>query len=232
MPRKPKPKPEPAAAAAPPPAGLVVRRVPLDSLHADPANARTHDARNLRAIADSLAEFQQVSPLVVQAGTGRVIGGNGRLEAMRAAGWPEADVVELDIGDVRAAALGIALNRTAELAGWDDTALAATLRALQSELDGDRLLAAVGYDPAELDGLLERMAADLAGQTEPRPGEPDGDPFAQDLEAAEKAFGEKSGGPVNTRIDVSIVCHTEDQPRVLDAVRNAVGHIPNAKVYA
>ena len=227
-PRKPKLKP----AAAPPPSGLVVRRVPLDSLRGDPANARTHDSRNLQAITDSLAEFQQVEPLVVQAGTGKVIGGNGRLAAMRAAGWAEADVVEVECDNVRAAALGIALNRTAELAGWDNTALATTLRALQAEVDGDRLLGAVGYEPAELDGLLERMAADLAGQTEPRLTEPDGDPFAQDAESVEKAFAEKSGGPVNTRLNISVVCHTEDQPRVLDAVRNAVGHIPNAKVYA
>ena len=59
--------------------GLTIRRVPLGDLHQDPANARAHDARNLEAIRASLARFGQAEPLVVQAGSGRVIGGNGRL---------------------------------------------------------------------------------------------------------------------------------------------------------
>ncbi len=67
--------------------GLTIQRVPLDSLHLDPANARAHDTRNLAAIEASLARFGQAEPLVVQAGTRRVIGGNGRLVAMGKLGW-------------------------------------------------------------------------------------------------------------------------------------------------
>ena len=129
--------------------GLTVVRVPVASLHTDPGNTNTHPERNLRAIADSLASFGQVEPLVVQRGTGRVIGGNGRLEAMRAAGTAEVDVVEIEIDDTRAAALGIALNRTARLAEFDDEALARVL----AELPQDLQLAA-GYDEKELSGLL------------------------------------------------------------------------------
>ena len=61
---------------------LAITRVPLDALHLDPANARAHDERNLAAIEASLARFGQAEPLVVQAGTGRVIGGIGRMAAM------------------------------------------------------------------------------------------------------------------------------------------------------
>ncbi|MCP4592832.1 MAG: ParB N-terminal domain-containing protein [bacterium] len=110
---------------------MKLQRTKLSDLHPDPANARRHDQRNLTAIAASLKEFGQVEPLVVQKGTGKVIGGNGRLTALLADGVEHADVVELDIDDTRAAALGIALNRTAELANWDDDALATTLAALQ-----------------------------------------------------------------------------------------------------
>ena len=95
---------------------LKIRRVKITELHADPANARTHGERNLRAIEDSLKSFGQVEPLVVQKSTGKVIGGNGRLEVMRRAGIEECDVVEVDVDDAKATALGIALNRTAELA--------------------------------------------------------------------------------------------------------------------
>ncbi len=57
---------------------LVIKRVPLDSLKLDPANARAHGERNLEAIVASLQRFGQAEPLVVHAPTGRVIGGNGR----------------------------------------------------------------------------------------------------------------------------------------------------------
>src|SRR5882724_7378119 len=68
---------------------MVTRRVKLSDLHTDPANARRHDARNLAAIADSIKTFGQVEPLVVQKSTGKVIGGNGRLEVLRKAGAVE-----------------------------------------------------------------------------------------------------------------------------------------------
>lgn len=87
--------------------------LPLDALHPDPSNARQHGERNLEAIRASLATFGQVEPLVIHAPTRRVIGGNGRLAAMKALGWTHADVVELDISETQATSLAIALNRTA-----------------------------------------------------------------------------------------------------------------------
>jgi hypothetical protein len=74
---------------------LAIRRVPLSELHEDLSNARAHGPENLDAIAASLARWGQAEPLVVQAGSRRVIGGNGRLAAMRKLGWTECDVVEL-----------------------------------------------------------------------------------------------------------------------------------------
>ena len=43
---------------------LKIRRVPLDSLHLDPANARVHGPENLDAMAASLKRFGQAEPLV------------------------------------------------------------------------------------------------------------------------------------------------------------------------
>jgi hypothetical protein len=40
--------------------------------------------------------------LIVQRSTGRVIGGNGRLVAMRELGWAECDVVEVSMASIRA----------------------------------------------------------------------------------------------------------------------------------
>lgn len=139
---------------------LRYRRVPIESLHNDPANVRLHPDANMRAIADSLRSYGQVEPLVVQAGTGRVIGGNGRLDAMRNLGWSEVDIVEVDVDDVRAAAIGIALNRTSELASWDDGALAALLQSLPTDVP-------TGFSEADLEELLAKLrpAEDGAADT-------------------------------------------------------------------
>ena len=130
-----------------------IKLVPIDSLVLDPSNVRTHDARNLDAITASLRRFGQAEPLVVQQATGRVIGGNGRLQAMRQLGWTECEVVELDMDDLQATSLSIALNRTAELAGWDEPALAKLLQQLKAEdsLDG------VGYSTEDLDALVQQL---------------------------------------------------------------------------
>jgi DNA modification methylase len=135
---------------------LTIRRIPLASLHADPSNARQHPERNVAAIKASLARFGQAEPLVVHKPTQRVIGGNGRLVAMRELGWTECDVVELDISEVQATALGIALNRTAETAEWHLPALGALLESLQAEdaLDG------VGFSDDELKELLDNLAGE------------------------------------------------------------------------
>jgi DNA modification methylase len=147
---------------------LTVKRVQIASLRPDPANPRTHDDRNLGAIRASLERFGQAEPLVIQASTQRLIAGHGRLEAMRALGWPECDVVELDVDNITATALGIALNRTADLSSFDLPALAALLDTLRSE----DALAGVGYSDAEIDELLADLhAGDQALIDDPGPGE-------------------------------------------------------------
>ncbi|MFY9344092.1 MAG: DNA modification methylase [Planctomycetota bacterium] len=132
---------------------LNIRTVPLDSLHLDPSNVRTHDTRNLDAISASLKRFGQAEPLVVQRQTGRVIGGNGRLQAMKQLGWTDCEVVELDLDDLQATSLSIALNRTGELAGWDEPALVQLLEQLRRE-DG---LEGVGFTTDDIDALVAQL---------------------------------------------------------------------------
>lgn len=145
---------------------LVTRRVRLDDLHADVGNVNTHPELNIRTIRDSLKQFGQVEPLIVQKGTGKVIGGNGRLQVMRDMGLAECDVVEIDASNVEATALGLALNRTAKTSTFDDVALAETLRALQSE---DYPIEAAGWTDDEVNGLLERIGKETAGPVDAEP---------------------------------------------------------------
>lgn len=151
------------------PSKLNVMRVALDDLNQDPANVRTHGEKNLMAIRGSLEQFGQVEPLVVQAGTGKVVGGNGRVDAMRSLGWTHADVVVLELTDTQATALGIALNRTGELAGWDFENLGKLLGALQAE---NFDLASIGWDAGEVQNLL--AATWDAPELEPLGGEDTG----------------------------------------------------------
>src|SRR5262245_36369351 len=143
--------------AADPASAVTFRRVAIADLHLDPGNARAHNERNMAAIRDSLQRFQQAEPLVVQKGTGRVIGGNGRLAAMRELGWTECDIVEVDLDDRQARALSIALNRTAELAEWD----LPTLTKLLQELRADDDLHGVGFEDVDVDKLLEELGEGL-----------------------------------------------------------------------
>ena len=134
---------------------MIIKRVPLATLVADPDNARSHPQKNLDAIKGSLAKFKQVEPLVVNKRTGLVIGGNGRLAAMRDLGWTEADVTEVDLDNTQAAALAIALNRTAETAEWEMEQLGTTLQALRED----------GFDLADIGFDLDDMADMIGGQS-------------------------------------------------------------------
>ena len=125
-------------------------RVQIDSVQFDPANVRRHGEKNLATIKASLARFGQQKPLVVDA-DGVVRAGNGTLAAAKALGWKEVTIVRTDLKGAEATAYAIADNRTAELAEWDDDALAQTLAALQ--IEDDDLAIATGFDLSEIDRL-------------------------------------------------------------------------------
>jgi DNA modification methylase len=112
---------------------LKIERVDIKSLLKDPTNARKHPDKNLDSIKASLNKFGQVEPLIVNEKTNIVISGNGRLEVMQSLGWETVDVIKVDLNSVDAAQLGLVLNKTAELAEWDDDVLKKTLSALMDE---------------------------------------------------------------------------------------------------
>jgi len=124
--------------------------VNTDDLEFDQSNARTHDAKNIKAITASLKRFGQIEPLVVRSETSVVVGGNGRLAAMREMGWKEAKCVLVDTNDQESRALALALNRTSELGAWDNAQLIETLALMpEAEFDSD-VLSGLGGDLAEI----------------------------------------------------------------------------------
>jgi len=128
-----------------------IEQVAISDLMPDPNNVRTHDEKNINAIKASLESFGQQKPIVVNA-EGTVIAGNGTMQAAADLGWTHIDVVRSDLEGEAARAFGIADNRTAELAIWDDAELATALEALRSS-DVD-LFAASGFSDKDLDQIL------------------------------------------------------------------------------
>jgi hypothetical protein len=120
---------------------LEIETWPMAKLRLDPNNARKHDAKNIDAIAKSLARFGQRKPIVV-VGDGTIVAGNGTVQAAKQLGWTEMVIARIPWRwtpeEIKAYAL--ADNRTAELAEWDSTILADQLL----ELD------AVGWDVSDL----------------------------------------------------------------------------------
>ena len=133
--------------------------ITLDKLIPDPENPRTHDGRNLEAIESSLREHGQVEPLLVQKSTKMVIAGNGRMMAMKRLGWEQCHVVMLDVDDTQARKLSIQLNRTGELAGWDEATLTKHLQALGEMAEFE--IEAMGFDSNELDQLVAAYGDDI-----------------------------------------------------------------------
>ncbi len=117
---------------------------------------RKHGEKNLGAIKSSLLRFGQQKPIVVDA-KGIVRAGNGTLAALKALGWKEVRIVRSTLEGSEATAYAIADNRTAELAEWDDDALAQTLAALQ--IEDDELAIATGFLEQDLRALIERYSS-------------------------------------------------------------------------
>jgi len=124
----------------------------IADLKNDPANARKHSARNIKAIKDSLEVFGQQKPIVVDS-RGVIIAGNGTYQAASELEWTEINVVETKLDPAHAQAFGIADNRTSELAEWDNVVLNDLLGGMDKSLAD--ILAFEDFD-LELDDITDK----------------------------------------------------------------------------
>lgn len=130
--------------------GTVKAMYRLVDLTLDPDNARQHDSKDLTAISDSLLEFGQQKPIVIDA-DGIVRAGNGTCLALRDRGDKLVWGVASTLRGPAAARYGYADNRTAELSQWDYRKLGAGLRALQ---EAGENIDNLGWTDYELEPLL------------------------------------------------------------------------------
>jgi DNA modification methylase len=128
------------------------KMVSVESLVFDPANARKHDERNIKAIMDSLERHGQRKPIVCY--SNMVVAGNGTLQAAKRLGWTEIWVNDDGFKSIEdAKAYAIQDNRSAELAAWDDVQLGDTLTELK-EAGWD--LEEIGFNDSELKDLMDK----------------------------------------------------------------------------
>jgi hypothetical protein len=135
---------------------LKAQTVPVADLVPWGRNPRNNDAAAER-LAYTIQTHGWTTPLLVQAGSNRIIGGHTRLKAALRLGLTDVPAVFLDVDDRQADAIAIADNRLGELAEWDADELGALLRELA---DDGADMAAIGYDDAELADLLAALDDD------------------------------------------------------------------------
>lgn len=113
-------------------------------------NARTHSDEQVAQIAGSIKEFGFNNPVLVDKANS-IIAGHGRVMAARKLGMDKVPVVILDhLTESQRKAYILADNRIALNSGWDSSMLSVELQDLKDDID----LSLLGFDPDELDALL------------------------------------------------------------------------------
>jgi DNA modification methylase len=138
---------------------IVYRRV--DEMTPAARNPRTHTRKQIQQIADSIARFGFVTPILIDA-DGTIIAGHGRVAAAALLGLDRVPTVRLDhMTEPQRRAYALADNKLAENAGWDRELLALELQYLD-DLDLDFDLSVTGFEIGEIDLLLDDPGPDPA----------------------------------------------------------------------
>jgi DNA modification methylase len=128
---------------------MKIERVRIGSVQPHKRNARKHDRRNLEAIAASLKQFGQRTPIVVW--QGQIIKGNGTWTAAKNLGWKFLNIVRADdLTSNEAEAYALADNKTSDLSEFDFHIVADIMR----DLKGNVELATTGFSDFEIEPLL------------------------------------------------------------------------------
>src|SRR5437870_8047922 len=126
----------------------------VDALKPNVRNARTHSKKQIRQIADSIAAFGFLVPILIDEGR-VVISGHGRYAAAKLLGLKQVPAIEVrDLSEAKRRALSLADNKIAENAGWDRELLSAELPELADLLVVEGLdISITGFAPVEIDQI-------------------------------------------------------------------------------
>ena len=144
---------------------MEIKNMKITDIRPYEKNPRVNDAA-VEAVAKSIKEFGWQQPIVVDKDM-VVIVGDTRLKSAKLLGLTEVPVVVADnLTPEQVQAYRIADNKTGEIAEWDYALLPMELKDLQN---ADFDLSVLGFDPDELDKLLNGEEGDpvTEGETEP-----------------------------------------------------------------
>jgi hypothetical protein len=136
-----------------PHAALAITYRAVASLKPHKRNARKHNKRQIRQIADSIKVFGFINPILVDA-SGQIVAGHGRFAAAKLLGLTSVPTIILeDMSEEQRRAYAIVDNRLAELAGWDKKMLRIELGELSVEFP-ELDLTITGFEKADLDLIV------------------------------------------------------------------------------
>jgi DNA modification methylase len=181
-----------------------ITTVPIGDLEPHPANPRQGDVGLIHSL---IEENGWYGVIVAQRSSGRILAGNHRWRAAKAAGLVELPVAYLDVDDDRAERILLADNRSNDLASYDDHALADLLQSLTATTNG---LVGTGWDGDDLDTLLRDLNGDQPTD--------DDDHDSVVAERAQERW-QVEPGDIWAAGDHRIICGDSSHEAILDAVR-------------
>jgi DNA modification methylase len=147
---------------------LTIEYVDVDSLVASPHNPRKHSKRQLEKLAASMNEFTFTVPISVDADN-NVIAGHARLLASKLAGMKTVPVIRFrHLSPVQIRAYMLADNRLAEMAEWDESALAIQLQYF-IDIENGFDVTLTGFEVPEVDLILQEVAAPVTEEENVEP---------------------------------------------------------------
>jgi ParB-like nuclease domain len=151
---------------------MKMQQIAIGKIKANPRNARTHSAKQVRQIADSIVAFGFTNPLLLDEDC-ELIAGHGRYEAAKLLGLAEVPIIVVcGLSEAKRRALAIADNRIAEGAAWDRDRLAIEIPELTGLLGAERLdISILGFEAIEIEQIqtdLKEQKADPRDRIEPK----------------------------------------------------------------
>ena len=150
-----------------------VQQIAINQIKPSSRNARTHSAKQIRQIANSIVAFGFTNALVVSEDN-ELIAGQGRYEAAKLLRLAEVPVVVVaGLSPAKRRALAIADNRIAEGGRWDRERLAIEIPELTTQLGPEGLdISILGFEEIEIDQIInvdrKRKAVRRAPKIDPK----------------------------------------------------------------
>jgi DNA modification methylase len=140
-----------------------VQSMPIRLIKPNPQNTRTHSAKQVGQIKNSMVSFGFTNPLLVSE-DGELIAGHGRYEAAKEIGLATVPVIVVaGLSPAKRRALAIADNKIAQNSAWDRERLAIEIPELADVLRTEGLdVSILGFDAIEIDRLQTDCEDDAA----------------------------------------------------------------------